>query len=377
MTPADELYRRLKVGPAVLFIGQDYLRLETGVDPFLAEVVRKYAVGKRAGPAYHQILDSEAANFVESALAWMDERCKRFSVPEWLRLVANYPWSALYSSAIDSMLPGALRTLWREIQPLFEEKYRPSDPRNRLLLHCTLLFGCVNRTEQGERPPLSEFEFIRRRQIAVALARRLPETVTPLGTLVVEGYAGDSDWLTLHDFLPIIDSFNKGQVHLFSAQQSLEQDSYARALVAEGKLVLHNESLAAVLAKGVNRGLITLGQPAGDDEHGQHIQLEDRQLVVPRDIWNQVSRSAVVLDDRILVPPPSLSTDALYREFRSFLSRAGGRPQWAAYARQLAFRRHFERALQQEVERRLGAKQLRDEPIILHGQTGTGKTCGP
>jgi hypothetical protein len=64
-----------------------------------------------------------------------------------------------------------------------KKKYRPRDPRNKSILHCTYLFGCVNRTDPGERPPLNKSEWRSRRQVAIALTRRLPELLTPRGVL--------------------------------------------------------------------------------------------------------------------------------------------------------------------------------------------------
>jgi hypothetical protein len=38
----QEFCEQLKRGPAFLYLGQDYLRLQSGNDPFLGEVLRKY-----------------------------------------------------------------------------------------------------------------------------------------------------------------------------------------------------------------------------------------------------------------------------------------------------------------------------------------------
>ncbi len=46
-----DLYWRMLQGPAVLFLGQSYLRLESGVDPFLSEVLRKYGKPRHCGSA--------------------------------------------------------------------------------------------------------------------------------------------------------------------------------------------------------------------------------------------------------------------------------------------------------------------------------------
>ncbi len=370
----DEFYTRLKQGPAFLLLGQHYLALETGIDPFLSEIIRKYGRRSTEKAHYHDMLAGDAAHSIDTALAWMDERCRRLSVPEWLKIVASYAWSGIYTSAIDSIWPACFRTSWREIQPVFEEKYKPGDPRNRRLLHCTFLFGYVNRTAEEERPPLTSFAWKDRRHVAVALARRLPEAVTPLGLLVIEGYAGDLDWLSPDDLLPILNRLNPRQTHIFSVTQALREHPDVKYLAAQEKLILHHESLATVLLRGEELGFLRLSRPPEEEISGQHIRFADKVATVPRDLWNQVSRSAIILDDTVLLPPPPLSADARYREFRAFLAGLNDTPLWSAYARGFAFPRAFEKTLRQKVDERLAAKSLLDEPLILHGQTGTGKT---
>lgn len=366
--------QRMKSGPAFLFLGQNYLRLETGTDPFLVEVLRKYRPAPTGAADYYQLLDSEAAASIEAALSWMQERCKRFSVPEWLKAVAGFAWSGVHTSAIDSVWPEAFRTPWREIHPLFEEKYKPSDPRNRFVLHCTFLFGSVSRSEEEERPPVTGFEWRKRRQVAVSLARRLPELVTPLGTLVLEGYSGNHDWFVLDDLLPILDSLGPNQTHIFSAADEVAQNADVQQLVKKGKLAIYKESLAGILLRGQEQGFIRLGLAPKEEALGHRIDIGSQSLTVPTDLWNQTSRSAIILDDATLATPPTLSQDARYLEFRRFLARTDGRPLWTAFSRGFAFSRRYENNLKKEVSQKLAAKRLLDQPVILHGQTGTGKT---
>ncbi len=365
---------KMTQGPAFLLLGQDYLRSESEADPFLSEIVRKY--GKSDGQPLHygQIFQGQAHYSIEAALAWMQERCDRISVPHWLTTVASFAWNGIYTSAIDTIWLRAFRAEWRELQPLFEEKYRPIDPRNRSKLHCTFLFGCVNRTEEDKRPPLTRFDWLKRKQVAVALARRLPEIISPFGTLVIEGYAGERDWLLPEDLLPVLDELNLGQVHVFSATEELKENPYISEMVQRGKVALYTESLATYLVRGEEAGFLQLGKRPEEEERGRHIRLGETVLTVPTNIWNQVSRSATVLDDSMLAPLPSISNEKRYREFRDFLSDSGTKPLWSGYGRGFAFQRGFEKKLRLEVDRQLKSKELQNEPIILHGQTGTGKT---
>ena len=101
---------------------------------------------------------------------------------------------------------------------------------------------------------------------------------------------------------------------------------------------------------------------------------DGQTLSVPVDLWNQVSRSATVIDDAVISEPPALSPDARYSEFRNFLSTAEGQNRWTAYGRGFVFQRDYMDELRGTVDRALGAGKVSDEPLVLHGQTGTGKT---
>src|SRR2546421_6338238 len=136
----DDFYRNLKNGPAFLLLGQDYLRLESGSDPFLSEVLRKYGNANVEPQSYKQILFGEAHKDIESTLLWMQSRSELLSIPLWLKTVASFPWSGVYTSAIDTVWPKAFTSEWRRIQPLIDEKYKPINPRNRFNLLGTFLF---------------------------------------------------------------------------------------------------------------------------------------------------------------------------------------------------------------------------------------------
>lgn len=292
-----ELSERLKSGPAFLLLGQNYLKLESGRDPFLSEILRKYG---GTGDDYGQILAGKASEASEAALTWMQGRCNCFLHPEWLETVASFSWSGVYTSAIDTICLEAFRTSWRQLQPIYNsETLNPSDPRNRHRLHCTFLFGCVSQADKDKRPPLNEDELDVRDSVANALARRLPELITPLGTLVIEGYAGDLDWFSPQKLTPVIEGLNKAQVHIFSVNEAIKQNPRIARRVQEGKVILHDENLAIYLLRVQEAGYLILGEPPENAEYGHRITVEHKSLNVTLDIWNLVSRSATILDDTI------------------------------------------------------------------------------
>ena len=264
----------------------------------------------------------------------------------------------MYTSAVDSLLPPAFRKAWRGVQPLIDEKYVPSDPRNRSVLHLTYLFGSVNHNDEAARPPLTRFEWSKRRQVAIALSRRLPDLVTPIGTLVIEGYAESNDWLVPDDLLPILDSFTAGQVHLFSTSERLLQNPDVNFLVQKGIVTLHSESLASVLSKASQEGSLSLGSTPEEEQSARRVKFGKGSFVVPQELWNQASRSAVILDEASTSVPRQISDDARYREFRTFLAGVEGKPNWTAFARDFAFPRDFVDVLAATLHSRLSRHGL-------------------
>jgi hypothetical protein len=378
---SSDFLTKLKQGPAVLLLGQGYLSLETGIDPLISDITKKYTNNQVVNADYNQLLQSTIQQDAEASVAWMAQRCEKIFIPEWLKTVASFSWNSVYTSSIDNVWTRAFRMDWRDLQLLCDPEYQPLDTRNRTKLLCTYLFGCVERSEPKERPPLSLQEFRSRRRAARTLLERLPTIVTPVGVLVVEGYGGAKDWLDLETLATLIyDTFYENQVHMFSVTDKLEKelksDITFNSLISEGRVILHYNNLATTLLQAEIAGHIQLNAPPDDNTSTHHISINEKVCSVPYEIWNQTIRSAIVLDQTVLTPAVPFSKERRYAEFRNFLSDSSNRPIWSGYTHNFAFPREFENSLYNEVHRRLKQAELRREPIILHGQTGTGKTVG-
>src|SRR4051794_32079439 len=96
-----ELLTRLGRGPAVLLLGQRYLGLESGEDPLLAQVAAKH--DRLALNRYSDLLQLGLAENHEASLAWLDERCRRIPAPAPVEEISEFPWSAVVTSAIDTV----------------------------------------------------------------------------------------------------------------------------------------------------------------------------------------------------------------------------------------------------------------------------------
>lgn len=377
-----DFYTQLNDGPKYLLLGQNYLRLETGVDSFLSVVLGKYGKRNDERPHYSQMFQGNAHNDIEEAVFWMENRSDHLPPPDWLQTVTRLNWNGVYTSAIDTIWPEMFKSEWRTLQKLADKKLKFPNPRDQANLLCTFLFGYVGTTDEAERPPLTAFELNKRRMgAATEFMNRLPEIINPLGTLVIEGYAGQRDWLTPDMLLPILDDIRAKPTHIFSIDDELSEelgsDEVVVRLCDQGRLVLHPESLAACIKAGISK--LTVDVPPASQAHGRQISvdyLDESSITVPPGIWSQVSRVATILDDLVTSEEfePPLSKDREYKEFRKFLSEASTLPCWQGYKRGFAFERDFENKLYETVNRQLVKHRDTSNPIIVHGQTGTGKT---
>lgn len=369
----DVFWQRLRRGPAILFLGQNYLQVETGEDPLLKQIESRFG-GERRERSYDQLFEGSAHRNGDNALAWMSERCRGLSAPSWLRSVSEFSWSGVVSSAIDPVWLSAFRNDWRDVAPIYDNDYFPRNPRNRRELHCTFLFGSLNQTEPTQRPPLTKFEHLARMQAARNLFDRLPDVMTPLGVLAIEAYDPDRDWMTLADLIPTLQTLGSDQVHFFSVKSYWLDDPLLSELINMGKVTTHSESLSSALEKASARGLIKFGPQSEWASGARSIDLGDYSISIPRELWNRVNKFGTILDDRVLSPPQQISDEALYWEFRRFLFECGVRPLWSGFARGLAFHREFEDLLWEVTTNRLKRGTFNNHPVVVHGQTGTGKT---
>lgn len=367
-------YKRLNDGPALLLLGQDYLKIESGYDLFLNEILNANSDINRERHYYDELFGLNLNTKLEKSLEMLNNISDRIGVPKWLEIVSEYQWNNVYTSAIDTIWTKAFKKEYRKLSKIYDEKYYPIDPRNRTDLHCTFLFGCVDRTGDLEYPPLSKRELIKKHQKSISFITRLPEIITPFGTLVIEGYEGERDWLKPEDIYPVIDELGTGQVYIFSATENMKKNEYLKELVDCNKLILISESLSSYLRKGLDLGYINTKNSINVDINHKQIQINNQFKSLPISIYNRVSKSSIIIDDSMLIRSGKVSIETKYRDFRNFLSQSSLISLWEGYKSGFAFQREFEKELYQKIEIKLNTNTLQKDPIILYGQTGTGKT---
>lgn len=284
--------------------------------------------------------------------------------------VATYAWSGVYATGVEKTIADALRTDWRTVVSSRAMSMSPS--RSRTELQVCYLFG-GRHLPADEQPPADAFEEADARIRAIQeLSRLTSETVTPRGVLVIDGWA-PGDRLGSADLMPALRTLGQGQAHLFSADR-WAQDPYVSKLASTGQLVTHAESLADSLASMEAVGAVKMAAPAGRERGYEHvIALGAGFAEIDVHIWNQIRRSARPVDLEILTPPVFSSTAARYQEFRAFAGAPEGSPRWRGIAAGMNLSRDFEADLQARATKVLLERE-RPNPIVLTGQTATGKS---
>jgi hypothetical protein len=334
-----DLSEKLNTSQVFLFIGQNYLALETGSDDFLVDTLKKYNSSSNNTQSYFSLFNSTVHENKESAIGWMNNRCDRLASPDWIKTVSQFPWNGIYTTAIDKLWYREFRTEWRTVTPIYDKKYNPPDIRSRTNLHGTYLFGSIGGDEQYT-PPFTRREWLKKKLESSPILAKLREVITPLGVLIIEGYSIEDDWLPFEEFYPVIDSLNVGQVHFFSTKKDYFENEDFNLLVESGKITPYEESLATYLTSAAEQGLIKLNEKPED--YGEHtIKIQDKTLTIPIELWNQVSKSGLIVEDKLFEKIAD-SQDTRYANFLTFLHNSGTMPVWGGYSRDFAFQRHYE-----------------------------------
>lgn len=372
-----ELRERLPVGPAFLFLGQGYLAAEGALQELLRLGHIKFggaATSEPDEPSLRDLFAWARSTNHDDLRAWLRIQFDRLAPPESLQVIASYHWNGVYTSSIDLAVARAFRNEWREVQPVLCLDDHPLDPRNPARLHLTRLCGVVDRTEGDKCVPLTGQALRARLRIADGLADRLRDLLTPRGVLLIDGYHPADDWYDLNHLLPVLERLVPGQAHFFSAHPDLSLNDDIRSLETAGIVALHSESLASVLLNLEYGGHLHLGEHFEGGLGTHYLRCKGKVIAIPKEVWNSITLTARVLDEALVAPVPQLAPEARYRAFRDFVAGATGATFWQGFAHGFAFKRDFEDELERRVLGRASQQQLQHHPIIVHGQTGTGKT---
>lgn len=365
MTP--ELIQKLKTGPVVLLLGQDYLRVGHASNPFTDLLKQRYP--ETPGDSLADFFPKLANEDKSGILTWLHRRSQKIPISESLVTLGEFPWNHVYSSAVDEVWVRAFTKNWRSLHSIFTEKSWPQDIRDRHRLCSTFLFGCIDKEDEDSSMPHEDFDLDSRHQIAVSLLRRLPDILTPRGILLIEGWNPKYDWLQSVELAPVLKQLGPSQVVLFSATSEHRADGRLNRLHTDGILTYVEVPLAEVIATTVSEGQISLGDPGSLLPNGRQITLNSEVAFIPKDIFLQVEPFAIILDDNLTLQPRTRAKEAEYFEYLRFLEQPVKPRNWEPYSQGFPFLRDFYFALLEQIEKFLIHPQSNRSPVVLHGET--------
>ncbi len=369
----EKLFRALCEGPAILFLGQRVLSVGGQTDHFLRALSER--MHRTEAENYSELLQGVEEPFRAALPAAMREVSRLTVPPPWLVEIAKVPWNAVFTSAFHEVIERAMQGELRRVLPLLSDAYWSDDPLNRHELHVFKLFGCVTGGSHSELPPLDETERLRREGTAARMLERLPSLVTPRGVLVIEAYGAD-DWLEFSALASHIALLAPGQAHWFGINEH-PKDRRVRLLIQQGRLVLHEEPFVEWARVGLEQGIFSALEVGERWADGVWLTTRSgkRRSYSLQD-WRRRTQGLPVLHDGATASqPPFDSDDDRYLAFRQFLYDSGIHPpRWEDHDRGFPFVRKEVLELQSRVFGALEDPGLKPDPLLLCGQSGSGKT---
>ena len=372
MTADDSLHDAISSGrPCVLFLGQ-----ESGQATVAGRSVLQRLLDRKSQPDSGTWREALAGGLSGEDIEWLTERFAR-TVPSEAQLqVLALPWSAVFTSSIDAGLLRRLESRGRQPEAITSVEHYPRASRSTARPPVFYTLGRSGDATEGSRPPRTLNELTRRlaRHSSVLLSR-MADTVTTAGLLVVDGYKAASDWLPLDYLLGAIPTDGSVRVLWLGIDATTFESSLFADLRSSGALLTDDRSLADLVADLVASGDFTPSQLPVLYEPGV-ISLGDGAFIeVAPALRLRVEASAAIVDDDWIKPPSPLSRGSEEDLFRTL---HGGPPSTRALvegvARGFYVVRDFEESLRSRVSHNATRPAARDAVLVLHGQSGTGKS---
>ncbi|WP_321919549.1 ATP-binding protein [Paraburkholderia tropica] len=359
--------------PVVLFLGQDYARTDSEVDPVLQALLSRAECKKDATDGWLAAFSGRP--LVEDDYTWLTERFVRHIPAESVQQIFDFAWSAVFTTSIDPNVSRRLESRNRSPESVLAKDHYARVPRSRFRPAVHYLFGRSNETSPDYRSPRTELE--RRRRLSVqgnTLLNRLPETVTPIGLLVIAGYQPEKDWLALDDLLAPLSASQGFKVLWIGASQS-QESVFLPELVQSGQLTLEERTFSQLVTEIlIERESAALGDVGVGDE-GTVSLPEGRFLQVSPSLRLRVEASAAMVDDSWTDDQVAVFGKSESEDFRRFHGEFGGpRALVEGIGRHFAITRDFELHLRNSVEDFIKNPGYLDSFVIVHGQSGTGKS---
>lgn len=357
--------------PLVTLLGQR-AGWSVGADPVLSLALAK--LNKEPTEGWKALLSRE--KHPEHFDAWLEERFARRAPSSEQVAIADLPVSAAFTSSIDPGWSNLTASGGREPETILIGDPLPPVVRSRRRPPIFFLFGRAGAGPLETRPP-STLQTLAQRRLrhSANMLRNVLEVTTPVGLVVVDGYDPTQDWLRAEELLAVISAAPTGGVLWCGNDPEFAEDDRETfdRLISDGIIVRDDRAFGqiALEIRASSEETIT---PNWDDP--DLVTLPDgKQLVTSPRLRLTTQASALILDDSITGFLPPLESGLVQSAFESFHSIPSGvRARLEGVRRDFAIDRDFERRLQTRLKRALQQHHREAGALILHGQSGTGKS---
>ena len=362
--------------PLVLLLGQNAWSESRDTEPLLSRALDKLGRIDRTQSSWKEIISDQAPP--PDYMDWLAERFDRRVHPEFVETLGALPWSAIFTSALDPTLPKFLSVGGREAEPILTASEIPRAARSTARPPLYYLFSRAGERDPRALPPTDQIELsIRRTQHAIPLLNRMLETATSLGTIVVDGFHLSGDWLRFEEMLGTLASASVNQVLWFGGYPDLQNDdkSTFETLERTGRILVEPLRLGSVIAELKATGRLDDVIQAETEDVGTISFGDNSYLGITPENRLRVEAAASVVDDSWTSFLAPMGPDASYDAFRRFHGVLGGpRLLVEGVRRGFAITRDFERELLSHIYDALADHSKLQAPIIVEGQSGTGKS---
>jgi hypothetical protein len=356
--------------PVVLFAGQAFPNLGNG-DSILSALFERLSLAGDGAPSWPAIFQKGEVGAHE--FDWLSERFERNVFSEAVQAVLNMSWSAVFTTSIDPSIARRLETLGRRPEQVLARDHYARVARSRSRPPVYYLYGKANETPDENRAPRTRAELKRRESAHVSeFLNRLCDTVTGHGILVIDGFEAGRDWLALDSLLAPLSAATGIVTIWFGAPEDPESDFY-EDMVRSKMLIPEPNRLAHFVAQ-----IETVSRQATQvvDGPGVVSLRSGHVLDIAPALRLRVEASAAIIDDLWTDETDSLgAADSNGSSFWRFHGDLGGlRGLIDGILRGYAIERDFEHNLRKRVDATLESATATGGVIIVHGQSGSGKS---
>ena len=356
--------------PLVLFAGQS---IDRSHEPILRALLERLnCAGCTSG--WRSALER---GMTDNDMAWLSERFDRSVHSDAAAPIFDVTWSAVFTSSLDPQFRRRFETRGRQPEAVLSKHAHPRVPRSRSRPPVYHLLGKSDETVAEARAPRTRMDLTRRVVgHATELLNRIAETATVRGLVVITGYCPDRDLMPVDNLLAPLSTTPSPIVVWYGAPDRLDSE-FAPSMIRAGTLIAAKCSLTDALGRLELRGEIDLVESAAPDEPGMVTLSEGAVLDLTPALRLRVEASAAIVDDEWTEDPEPLAEIESDDAFRRFHGTLGDfRLLVSGVSRSYSIEREFEQRLWSTVIRTLEklGRHESDDVIILHGQSGTGKT---